>query len=76
MIPEDDFSDIVDIIWAGEERMMLAKSRDGELSRDIEWPSRNIVIPWTEIVERGRDRHSYIEPMMQEKSKYKKGAPI
>ena len=72
MIPEGDFSDIVDTIWAEEERMMPVKSRDERPSKDIEWPSRKIAIPWTETVERGRDRHYCIEPTMQEKFNYTK----
>jgi hypothetical protein len=71
---EVDFSDIVDIIWAEEGRMIPVRSRDGELSKDIELRSRKTVILWIETVEKGRDRHYCIEPMMQEKSRYKKDA--
>jgi hypothetical protein len=75
MIPEADFNDIVDTIWAEEGRMMHVKSKDEERSKDIEWQSRKIVILWTGTVEKGKDRHYFIEPMMQERFKNKKVAP-
>ncbi len=62
----DDFNGIVDTLWEGDILMIYVRSNVEERSKDTLLKSKNIAILWIENVEKDKDKHYFIEPMIVE----------
>lgn len=66
MTPEAGFNGIVDdIVGAEHLKKIRGKLTDGAPSKDTKWPCSKTVIPWIEIVEKGKDKPYCTGHMMQ-----------